>query len=146
MSLYKVRSIEKTDYDKNYLPLLKQLTTIDTNEITREMFYEFIDNLTDKHQICVIEDFNQSIIIGTITILIEPKLIHTMGLVCHIEDVVVDINFRGLKLSKLLVNNAVKIAKDMGCYKIILDCSNLNKPVYEKCGFVNNGNQMSLYL
>ena len=125
---------------------MKQLTTIETNKITRIMFDAFVDNLSDKHLIYVIEEPNLHIIIGTITLLIEPKLIHNMGLVGHIEDVVVDINFRGLGLSKLLVNKAIEVSKNYGCYKVILDCNNANKPVYEKCGFVNNGNQMSLYL
>ncbi len=146
MSLYDARNIDKLDYNKNYLHLLKQLTTIEPDQISPEMFYTFVDNLSDKHQIYVIEEPNLNSIIGSITILIEPKLIHNMGLVGHIEDVVVDINFRGLKLSKLLVSKAIEVAKNYGCYKIILDCSDLNKSVYEKCGFTNNGNQMSLYL
>ena len=146
MSLYIARTLEKNDYNKNYLPLLKQLTTIEPDKITRDMFNAFVDNLTDKHLIYVIEEPNLHIIIGTITLLIETKLIHNMGLVGHIEDVVVDSNFRGLGLSKLLVNKAVEVAKNYGCYKVILDCNNTNKPVYEKCGFTNNGNQMSLYL
>jgi glucosamine-phosphate N-acetyltransferase len=146
MSHYKERILEKTDYNKQYLQLLNQLTIIEPDNISRDAFYTFVDNLNDKHQIYVIEDTQLNIIIGTITILIEPKLIHTMGFVCHIEDVVVHKDFRGLKLCKLLINKATEIAKNNGCYKIILDCSDSNIAVYEKCGFTNNGNQMSLYL
>jgi glucosamine-phosphate N-acetyltransferase len=146
MSLYKERILEKTDYSKQYLQLLKQLSIIEPDNITEELFFTFVDNLSDKHQIYVIEDTNLNIIIGTITILIEPKLIHTMGFVCHIEDVVVHKDFRGLKLCKKLINKGIEVAKNYGCYKIILDCSDLNIGVYQKCGFTNNGNQMSLYL
>ena len=145
-ALYTTRKIDKEDFDKKYLFLLKQLTTIEVDKISKETFNTFIDNLNDNHQIYVIEDSTKNTIIGTITLLIEPKFIHTMGLVSHIEDVVVDENYRGLKLSKLLINKAIEVSKDLGCYKVILDCSNTNKPIYEKSGFINNGNQMSLYL
>jgi glucosamine-phosphate N-acetyltransferase len=144
--MYKIRNIENKDFYKNYLDLLKQLSIIDIDKITKPMFDTFIDKLNINHQIYVIEDKNLNIIIGTITIIIEPKLIHNLGSVCHVEDVVVDTNFRGLKLAKLLINKAIDIAKEYGCYKVTLDCSNVNKIVYEKCGFNNNGNQMSLYI
>ena len=34
------------------------------------------------------------------------------------------------------------IAKNVGCYKAILDCSEANKPFYEKCGYKVAGVQM----
>ena len=145
MSLYQLRKIEKEDFHKNYLYLLKQLTTIDPDKINKEMFDTFLDKLNENHQIYVIEQTEQHIIIGTITIRFEQKLIHTMGIVCSIEDVIIDTNFRGLKLSKLLINKAVELSKYYGCYKIILNCNDDNVVIYEKNGFKNNGNLMSLY-
>lgn len=141
-----LRKIEKEDFDKKYLYLLQQLTTIDSDKINKEMFDTFIHKLNENHQIYVIEQMEQHIIIGTITIMFEQKLIHTMGMVCHIEDVIIDTNFRGLKLSKILINKAVELAKFYRCYKIILNCNDDNIVVYEKNGFKNNGNLMSLYL
>lgn len=146
MNLYQLRKIESGDFNKNYLHLLAQLTIIDPDKITKPMFDTFIGKLNDVHQIYVIEQIEQHIIVGTITIIFEHKLIHTMGIVCHIEDVVVDSNFRGLKLSKLLINYAIALSKQYGCYKIILNCNDNNKIVYEKRGFVNNGNLLSMYL
>ena len=32
------------------------------------------------------------------------------------------------------------------CYKVILDCSEVNMRFYEKCGFAKKENQMALYL
>lgn len=146
MEAYQLRKLEPEDFDKNYLYLLKQLTTIEPNKITKEIFDSFVNKLDEKHQIYVIEQIEQHIIIGTITIIFEHKLIHTMGTVCHIEDVVVDSNFRGLKLSKLLINKAIELSKQYGCYKIILNCNDNNIVVYEKSGFINNGNLLSMYL
>jgi glucosamine-phosphate N-acetyltransferase len=143
--MYKIRNIEYNDYYKNYLHLLQKLTTIDPDKISSQQFNSFIDNLTNKHQILVIEDPISNKIIGTITIMIEPKLIHNLGSVCHIEDLVVDNTMRGLGLGKLLVNKANEIGKEQNCYKTILDCEISNAEFYKKCNFINKGLQMSLY-
>ena len=62
MSLYQLRKIEKEDFHKKYLYLLKQLTTIDPDKINKEMFDTFLDNLNVNHQIYVIEQMEQHII------------------------------------------------------------------------------------
>ena len=144
--MFEIRPLQKSDFNKNYLFLLQQLTTIDPNKITSNDFNTFIDNLHNNHLIYVIEHSELNIIIGTLTILFENKLIHNLGIVCHIEDLVIDTNFRGLKLSKLLLDYAKQIALQRGCYKIILNCANHNIPVYTSSGFKPNGNQMSMYL
>ena len=36
----------------------------------------------------------------------------------------------------------MEMAKQNGCYKVILDCSESNVGFYEKCGFDNKGYQM----
>jgi len=84
----------------------------------------------------VIEDTDQSRIIGTITVLIEQKLIHNFGLVCHIEDVVVDAQYRKQGLGETLIKEAIQIADTHKCYKTILDCSESNIEFYTKCGFL----------
>ena len=69
MDEYQLRKIEPEDFNKNYLYLLKQLTTIDPNKITKDLFDTFIHKLNENHQIFVIEQIEQHIIIGTITII-----------------------------------------------------------------------------
>ena len=68
-----IRRLEETDYNKEYLQLLKQLTSVDPDKISRKDFKEFMENLNENHMIFVIEDLESKIIIGTITILIEKK-------------------------------------------------------------------------
>lgn len=138
-----IRNLHKDDYHKNYLELLKQLTSIDPKEISSNKFTKFINKLDDNHQIVVIEDNNK--IIGTVTILIENKLIHNMGKVGHIEDVIVDNAFRGMGLGKILINKALDVGKIKECYKMLLACSEDNKPFYEKCGFIPKELEMALY-
>ena len=63
----------------------------------------------------------------------------------HIEDVIVHNEYRGHGLGKVLLDKCLEIAKQECCYKIILDCSDINCKFYEKCGFMKKGNQMALY-
>ena len=146
MEQYCIRQIRKEDYDKQYLNLLQQLTTIDPDKITKDEFNSFIDNLNNNHLIFVIEHQETHEIIGSATLLVEHKLIHNMGIVCHIEDVVIDNNFRGENLGKRLINELIRISKEINCYKVILDCARHNVQFYEKCGFKENSIEMSLYV
>ena len=139
------RKIEKDDFNKYYLQLLQHLSIIQPNEISIQQFNHFVENLTTNHSIFIIEDTSSQSIIGSITLLIEDKIIHNMGKVGHIEDVVVHPAYRGQQLGKILVEKVIEIAKQMNCYKVILDCQDKNKVFYEKCCFEHKGNQMSKY-
>lgn len=139
-----IRKIQKDDYYKNHLELYKQLTTYDFKLINKIEYDKFIDNLNTNHQIFVIIDNNKVIASGTI--LIENKLIRNLCKLAHIEDIVIDINYRKFGLGKKLINYIKDYAKNENCYKITLDCNDNNILFYEKCGFIKNGNQMSLYL
>ena len=139
------RKIEKSDFDKNYVQLLQYLSIVNPAEITSTKFNTFIETLCDNHTIYVLEDMDNNIIIGTITLLIEFKIIHNMGKVAHVEDVVIDPNYRGANIGKLLVKTVSDIAHDANCYKIILDCGEHNEEFYKKCEFQRKGLQMSRY-
>ena len=143
--MFIIRQIEENDYNKGYLDVISQLSIVNSNDITFEKFINYVNNtLHDKHMIYVIEKENH--IISTITIIIEDKIIHTMGRVMHIEDVVVDKNYRGEGLGKMLLDYAIGIAEREKCYKIILNCSEENRVFYEKCDFTHKNIQMSRYL
>ena len=137
------RRLQIEDFEKGYLQLLTHLTEVgDGHYITR---FQEIEKLYPYLQIWVIEELDKKKIIGTATLLIEPKFIHGCSKVGHIEDVVVDNRYQGRGLGKMLVEKLVEIGKEEKCYKMIIDCSEKNKLFYEKCGFQNNNLQMSLY-
>lgn len=63
------------------------------------------------------------VIVGTTTLLVEPKFIFGGGRVGHIEDVCVRKEFQGLEIGSLLVKHATTVAESwMGCVKIVPDC------------------------
>jgi len=144
-SILFLRPLVQSDYHKQYLQLLQMLTVLEPSKISESDFQEFVDRLTENHQIWVMEDCITNKIVGTVTILIEAKLIRNFGKVCHIEDVVVDVSVRGQNIGKKLIQKACEIALEHQCYKTILDCEQKNDVFYEKCGFVKKGSQMALY-
>ena len=133
---FKIRQANSEDLNQ-LIPLLSQLTivgSIESSQITDHIY----------NNIYVLYNTHTNDIVGTITLLIEPKIIHNAGFVGHIEDVVVDEKYRGKGFGNMLVNHAISIAKDRGCYKVILDCDEDNIYFYEKCGFKQKGVSMRL--
>jgi glucosamine-phosphate N-acetyltransferase len=139
-----LQKLQKEDYHTNYFSLLRQLTSLNSDRITFEDFSNFIDSLNDNHQIWVIKDTHRNYIIGTGTLLIEQKIIHDMGKVGHIEDIVIDQHSRGYKYGLMIVNHLRNIASEKGCYKSILDCKDHLEYFYKKCGFTKKGIQMTI--
>lgn len=74
-------------------------------------------------------------IMGTATLYVLEKLIHSGGKVGLIEDVAVSEEARGLGLGRLLIETLTEHADKQGCYKVVLSCSEDNVAFYEKCDF-----------
>ena len=75
----------------------------------------------------------------------EMKFIHNCGLCGHVEEVVVDSNYRKQGLGKLIIDHCKGVASFKGCYKMILDCNDQNIPFYQKCGLTKKENMMAIY-
>lgn len=124
-----------------YLDLISELkpTTINVIELKN-----ILESLPNNHKIFVIEKDNK--ILGSITLILERKIIHNGKSVLHIEDLVIKTGHRGLKLGSTLLNFAIKYGENNNCYKIILNCSLDVKDFYSKCNFMETNIQMGLYL
>lgn len=123
------------------LELYSQLTS--APKISVEQFRQFVNSLYFSEKIYVMQ--RENTIIGLGTIILEPKLIHGISKVGHIEDLVISNNFRGQGYGKYMIDFLTNIAKQEGCYKVILNCSENNRVFYEKCGYTQKNIEMSLY-
>lgn len=145
LSNINIQELSAKENHISYCKLLKQLSVIDPDSIDYNDFIDRLEQIQKNplHKILIakIDD----LIIGSITILIEPKFIHNLSNVAHIEDVVVDERYRGMGIGRLLVQNAIQISNQYQCYKIILDCSENNVQFYEKIGLQIKGVQMAKY-
>lgn len=121
------------------------LTTV--GEPTLEEFnarYDFMASRNDTYYVLVICD-SQNAVVGTGAVIVERKFIHNLGLVGHIEDIAVAKDQQGKKLGLRLIQALDYLAKEVGCYKSILDCSEANEGFYVKCGYRRAGLEMAHY-
>lgn len=142
-----IRKLHLDDYRKGYLNLLCELSDTITNK-NEEMFINVFEQVqrNSNHHIYVLEDTATETVIGTATLLIEPKFIHNGKNVGHIEDVVVSKKVQSKGLGKCLILYLTTFMEEMNCYKFILDCSEDVKTFYSKCGYTKKAIQMSLYI
>ena len=140
MSEIVIRELKKEDLWNGFLTSLDSLR--EASNIKKEKAEEIFEkiNANEDHIIAVAEIEGK--IVGSTTLLIESKFIHQGGLVGHIEDVVVNRNFQGKGIGEKIVNFLLEYAKNSGCYKTILDCTDEVKPFYEKMGFKHNANAL----
>jgi len=135
-----IRKLKKDDIQNGFLTTLdslRQASNIETKKA--EEIFEKI-SINPNHIIAVAEVEGK--IVGATTLLIEPKFIHDGGLVGHIEDVVVDKNYQGQRIGEKIMKYLLEIAKNQGCYKTILDCTEDVKSFYEKLGFKHAANEL----
>ena len=140
MTDVKIREIQKSDLEKGFLKSLdslKKASDIGPKKASK-VFDSIKSNPNHKIFVAIIDER----VVGSTTLFIEPKFIHKGGLVGHIEDVVVSKDCQGKGIGEKLIEASLDFAKNNGCYKTILDCSDEVKPFYEKIGFKKHSNCM----
>ena len=126
-----------------YIQLLSYLTS--TYDLTME---DFNNNIKEIFQmgliiVCIIREKEGIILVGSGTIIIEPKIIHGGKSVGHIEDLVVHPQYRGKGVAQTILNMLVDYSKPT-CYKVILNCNPNMEQFYNRVGFDKKCIQMSL--
>lgn len=140
---YTFRALEASDYANDYLETLKVLTTV--GDISESSFIKLIQHWQTYSSIYhphVITN-PQGKVVATGMLLVELKAIHECGKVGHIEDISVALTEQGKKLGNYMVCSLSRLAKEQGCYKVILDCGEHNVGFYEKCGYKQAGVEMA---
>lgn len=142
----------ENDIKKLYLTLTNdnKINSISINEMV--LWYDEMKQSNNKCFIMLViqekkgsgTDFEIKIC-GIITILIETKLIHGYCKVGHIEDIVINSEYRGNNLGRSLLKKAVDYTQEIKCYKVILNCNNDLINYYKNSGFLESNTQMSIY-
>jgi len=137
-----IRELKEADLWNGFLKSLDSLKQASNIEKSKaKQIFEKI-NANPDHIIAVAELDGK--IVGATTLFIESKFIHDGGLVGHIEDVVVNKEYQGQKIGEKIMKYLIEIAKNRGCYKTILNCTDNVKPFYEKLGFKQVANELRL--
>ena len=142
------RPLEATDHAKGYLSLLSQLTKV--GDYSAEVFeaqFARMKRMQGCHYVVVVEDSGvpgsengtKGRVVASATLLVECKFIRGASRRGRIEDVVVDSDYRGMHLGKLLLECLNLLAQVLGCYKVTLDCKEPMLPYYSDLGYENEG-------
>jgi len=134
---YKIRNLQITDKDilQN---LISQLAGY-RRPMGDEEWEKVFERLDHTGLNILIESDGVAVAYGRL--LVEPKLYDPLG---HIEDVVVNSEYRGKWYGKIVIETLVRLSKEKGCYKTVLDCLPKNIAFYKVCGFSKEGSEMVL--
>lgn len=139
-----IRKIESSDYNKGYMNLINTFTKNPTN-ISYETFEQTLQNIQSQNgEIYGIEKDGK--IVSSIHLFFEYKLHNNCKLVCHIEDLVTDPEYRNRGYASALLAYAKERSKEKNCYKIVLCSNKENSLFYKANGFQEKGLEMSKYL
>jgi glucosamine-phosphate N-acetyltransferase len=145
---YAIREVEENDIESGgLLEVLENLAPVGglSKPAAKAILKEIKSNPLHRIFVAVVQDGrNQGLIIGTTTLLVEPKFIFGGGQVAHIEDVAVRAEYQKKGIGFKLVNYATEQAAIMRCVRTVLDCSDENIPFYEKIGYSYHGNSMKI--
>ncbi len=135
-----IRELEEKDLFNGFLESMDSLKLASNLDIekAKEIFEKISSNSNHFVYVAILDGR----VVGSTTMLIEPKFIHDGGNVAHIEDVVVSKDYQGKGIGEMLMRSLLDLAKDNNCYKTILDCTDEVKPFYEKIGFKRTSNGM----
>jgi len=133
--LVTIREIENEDIDRGFLEVLDNLLSPDIdNKTAKNILKEIKSN--PLHKTFIAKDDVTDKIVGTTTLLVEPKFINKGMIVGYIEDVSINKDYEGLGIGRQIVDYVTNYAKTIQqCKKVILYCSEKNKPFYEKLGY-----------
>ena len=135
-----IRELELNDLLNGFLESmdsLKKASNLD-KEKSEQIFKKISSNPNHYVYVAILDGR----VVGSTTMIIEPKFIHDGGNVAHIEDVVVSKEHQGKGIGEMIMNSLLELAKENNCYKTILDCTDEVMPFYEKIGFKRHSNGM----
>ena len=137
-----IRPLQRDDFNKNYMQLLSQLTEIgDVSQADFERRFDLMKSSLNTYYINVVEDLNQKKIVASLTLVYEQKFIRNTSARGRVEDVVVDKDYRGKQLSKILLDLSCQLSHLLGCYKLSLECKDPLKKLYEQFDFTSEKGQ-----
>lgn len=137
-----IRNLEKNDF-KDYIKLVNEFRPIGI-EINKETFENIYDIIMKNSIIYVVEVDNK--IIGAATLIIEQKFIHKLAKYGHIEDVIINKNYRNNNYGTKLIKHIIDYCIKHNFFKITLNCKEEFINFYKKNNFEIYQKHMSYLL
>lgn len=144
---YQIKPLESSDLEKHlgtYIQTVNNLSI--TPNIKLQDAINILHEISSQWTIIYIALNEVDWIIGSLTLLLEKKILRWGWLAGHIEDVVIRKWFEWHSIWSKLMETAIKKAKEQWCYKIILDCEQSLEKYYNKFWFKTDWFFMRMYL
>lgn len=129
----KIRKLEQKDIDQAY----KLLNELYENGIVYEIFIsKYNKSLADNNFYGIVAEEN-GIILGILISRLVDRLVKPKDIL-FIDDLIIDKEYRGKGIGKLLLQNAINYGKELDCQTIELKayiCNETAHKLYEKMGF-----------
>lgn len=124
-----MRPLAAGDYARGHLALLSGLTEApDVGEAAYLERFRLLQSIPETYYIIVFTaKDNKDKIVASGSLIKEHKFIRANAASGHIEDIVVDPEIRGKGLGKKMLQGLIVLAKSIGIYKALLDCSDENR-------------------
>ena len=135
-----IKGVEKK-YLSAVIELLQLLSEFKPSENNFDSIWHDFKNQKNVFSLVAIYDEE---VVGYGSVVIETKI--RGGKIGHIEDIVTHNSYREKGIGKGILDALYNIAKEQGCYKLSLQCTELNEPFYERCGYETAGVGMQLFL
>jgi len=142
---YQVRELTKNDLDSN-LGFLETLSNLaEVGNLSQEKVEEVLEIINAQGSRVFIAVNDEGQIMGSLTLMLEQKFLREGRLAGHIEDLVTRKGYEGMGIASALMKKAIEIARESGCYKLILDCHDELISFYKKFDFEENDSCMKMY-
>jgi glucosamine-phosphate N-acetyltransferase len=137
-----LRPLEQADFKRGFLETLANLTEVGlTSEEAIHIWRG--RNAAGVRTVVAVENDQ---VIATASLILEHKFLHRGGTIGHIEDVATHPDHQGKGAGSAVVRSLVELARQSGCYKVILSCNDQNLAFYSKVGFRRHDNGMRIDL
>jgi len=137
-----LRPLEQGDFKRGFLETLANLTDVDLTP--EEAIHIWRGrNAAGVRTVVAVENDQ---VIATASLILEHKFLHRGGTIGHIEDVATHPDHQGKGAGSAVVRSLVELARQSGCYKVILSCNDQNLAFYSKVGFRRHDNGMRIDL
>jgi glucosamine-phosphate N-acetyltransferase len=140
---FELRPLQPADFHRGFLDCLANLAPVD---LTADEAIRIWRGRNAAGVRTVVAADPEGNVLGTASLILEHKFIHKGGTIGHIEDVAVHPAHEGKGVGSAVVRALVELARQSGCYKVILSCNDQNLAFYSKLGFRRHDNGMRIDL
>ena len=130
ISQYETTWIKSQDFYRLFSQLTKKCSLL-SDTVFEEWFKQYTGN-PNYNLFGVLQ--NENVLVGIGVLWIETKY-YNLGKVGHIEDIVIDKNFRHRNLGTQLIQFIQNYANAKKCYKLLLHTTKKTGSFYKKLGF-----------